>query len=733
MKAPGSINSRDSIFIAGYYGFENAGDEAILQCMVEHLRALRPDLDIAVASGSPEKTAARYGVRGVPWNDIQAVRGAVEQCGVVLVGGGGLFHDYWGVDPDTFLTDKHWGPVYFAGPALLAALHEKPLMLYAVGVGPLISEHARAFTRAACDAANTITVRDAGSQQLLESMGVDGGKIAVTADPVFAFAPERCDAAAWPSPVLGVSLRPWAIGAYPEFWQREVGAALDAFLEKHGGSILFLPFQTHAGERENDVAVAERVRSSMRAPESARVLTDSSPEALYAATAKCDVVLGMRLHALVFAFLNRRPFVALNYDPKVGEFLRAAGIEGYSSDIAAVDARRLAAMLDRALADGERFGAPLDGLRQDFARLARENACEAIKLLEAHGSAHMAESAAPLLARSLKVQQTENSQLRRHVGELEAEQAVERAVSAVAAKERGIALVELQSARKLLADGAAGLAAYRSRMASELKAYRSQRAWTAMLAIRKAYTLLTREGKLAFGKWLLRLPFAGLGPLAPYELPFPDVAENVPAALLERPPAAGAPAIPRQRKYDLIVFAIIDFDFRFQRPQQIAAQVRSRRPPGVLDQPDAFCAARIGGALPIDAVAGQLVGGSFARPAAGHLSGPVEPRTAGIHGRRSPPVMPRCGRFGKRGAGSVAVLAAGGFAAAPGARRRGGLRLHGRVGHVPQHGRIQRIRGAAACARGGCVGGLGAHAAGEIPNGGLAAGDGAQRRGFRIL
>jgi len=572
MKAPGSINSRDSIFIAGYYGFENAGDEAILRCMLEHLRALRPDLDIAVASGSPEKTAALYGVRGVPWNDIQAVRGAVEQCGVVLVGGGGLFHDYWGVDPDTFLTDKHWGPVYFAGPALLAALHEKPLMLYAVGVGPLISEHARAFTRAACDAANTITVRDAGSQQLLESMGVDGGKIAVTADPVFAFAPERCDAAAWPSPVLGVSLRPWAIGAYPEFWQREVGAALDAFLEKHGGSILFLPFQTHAGERENDVAVAERVRSSMRAPESARVLTDSSPEALYAATAKCDVVLGMRLHALVFAFLNRRPLVALNYDPKVGEFLRAAGIEGYSSDIAAVDARRLAAMLGRALADGERFGAPLDGLRQDFARLARENACEAIKLLEAHGSAHMAESAAPLLARSLKVQQTENSQLRRHVGELEAEQAVERAVSAVAAKERGIALVELQSARKLLADGAAGLAAYRSRMASELKAYRSQRAWTAMLAIRKAYTLLTREGKLAFGKWLLRLPFAGLGPLAPYELPFPDVAENVPAALLERPSAAGAPAIPRQRKYDLIVFAIIDFDFRFQRPQQIAAQ-----------------------------------------------------------------------------------------------------------------------------------------------------------------
>src|SRR5580704_6698444 len=105
-KTPNLIGPRDSIFIAGYYGFDNAGDEAILRCMVDHLRALRPNLDITVASGNPEKTAARHGVRSVPWNDIHAVRGAVEKCGLVLVGGGGLFHDYWGVDPDTFLTDR---------------------------------------------------------------------------------------------------------------------------------------------------------------------------------------------------------------------------------------------------------------------------------------------------------------------------------------------------------------------------------------------------------------------------------------------------------------------------------------------------------------------------------------------------------------------------------------------------------------------------------------------------
>jgi polysaccharide pyruvyl transferase CsaB len=575
LETSNSTGMQASVFIAGYYGFENAGDEAILRCMVEHLRALRPGLEIAVASGDPEKTAARYGVRGVPWNDMRAVREAVEECGLVLVGGGGLFHDYWGVDPDSFLTNRHWGPVYFAAPAMLAMFLEKPLMLYAVGVGPLLSEHARRFTRAACDAADVVTVRDPGSKDLLEAIGVAPEKVAVTADPAFAFTPDGGFAMGGRPPFVGVSLRHWAIGTYPEFWQREVAAALDAFLEKHSGTVLFLPFQTCAGERENDVAVIERVRSFMRAQDSTRLVPDSSPEALYSAIGACDVVLGMRLHALVFAFLNRRPFVALSYDPKVGEFARAGGLDDFALDITAVEAGSLRELLGQALARKEQFGAALDGRRREFARLARENACLAVKLLDTPGAgARMAQSAAPLLARWLRAQQGAEAQAQ--AAEAQARAVRGRLESELETTGRKLreTTAELQGARNLLADSAAGVAAYRARMAEELKAYRSQRAWTVMLAIRKAYTLLHGgwHGKLEFARWAARLPFAGLGPLDAYELPFPDVAENVPAALLAARAASTLPAVPRQHKYDVIVLAIIDFDFRFQRPQQIAAQ-----------------------------------------------------------------------------------------------------------------------------------------------------------------
>jgi GT2 family glycosyltransferase/glycosyltransferase involved in cell wall biosynthesis/SAM-dependent methyltransferase len=104
-----------------------------------------------------------------------------------------------------------------------------------------------------------------------------------------------------------------------------------------------------------------------------------------------------------------------------------------------------------------------------------------------------------------------------------------------------------------------------------LREYRAQRAWKIMLAIRRAYTLVVRGGWS--GWW--RLVFGPREPLDDYELAFPKPEEYLHPLAVPVPAVVKTPDViaPPPRKYDVIVLAIIDFDFRFQRPQQIAAQL----------------------------------------------------------------------------------------------------------------------------------------------------------------
>jgi GT2 family glycosyltransferase/transposase-like protein len=126
---------------------------------------------------------------------------------------------------------------------------------------------------------------------------------------------------------------------------------------------------------------------------------------------------------------------------------------------------------------------------------------------------------------------------------------------------------------------------FRIRFEEHLEVYRQQRAWRVMLWCRKAFTL-TLAPHLSDRLKLLRFAIstlAGRGAVEDQELSFPSLSNYMPKQIMEPfySPAPGAhdmqidsdlPVLPRPTKYDIIVLAIIDFDFRFQRPQQLAVQ-----------------------------------------------------------------------------------------------------------------------------------------------------------------
>src|ERR1043165_2377273 len=153
--------SAPKVGITGSYGGLNLGDEAILQSMIEQLRREVPGCEITVFSRNAEDTKRRHKVeRAVPVRKLSraAVTPEVERLDLLLFGGGGILYD---ADARTYLREVE-----------VAKEHGVPVMLYAVGAGPLKSTAVQTAVREALEGVAAITVREKSARAVLEECGV---------------------------------------------------------------------------------------------------------------------------------------------------------------------------------------------------------------------------------------------------------------------------------------------------------------------------------------------------------------------------------------------------------------------------------------------------------------------------------------------------------------------------------------------------------------------------------
>ncbi|BCV20134.1 polysaccharide pyruvyl transferase CsaB [Moorella sp. Hama-1] len=297
--------------ISGYYGFQNAGDEAVLYSIIAALRDLAPDLELTVLSHNPAQTAANFQVQAVDRWRLARVAGAIRRADLVISGGGSLFQDVTG--PKSLL--------YYLGIVLLARLWRKPVVIYAQGLGPLQRRWSRWLTGRVLNKVQLITLRDSESRQLLEELGVRHPPVYVTADPVLGLDPGAMDLqpgfAKWEQleltgPVVGISVRSWP-GA-GECWPSLARVADD--LVAGGWQVLFLPLHFPA-----DVDACRQVARLMHNP--VVILKENLDlPTLMGLTGRLQFLIGMRLHALILAAVMGVPFLALPYDPKVAALAR---------------------------------------------------------------------------------------------------------------------------------------------------------------------------------------------------------------------------------------------------------------------------------------------------------------------------------------------------------------------------------------------------------------------------
>jgi polysaccharide pyruvyl transferase CsaB len=365
-----------SIGFLGSYGGLNTGDEAILTAVLDAVRTLRPTARLVVFSRNPEHTAAHHHVHDViGWEQEPRahVAASVARLDLLVLGGGGVLYD----------TESH----RYLQVVQAANDAGVPVFVYAVGAGPLHDPEERAVARRVLTRARDLVVRDQGSRLVLENAGIDRD-IVVTADPALLLRPvsfrrHRLDREGIPDDVrlVGMSVRePGSavehldVNAYHSL----LALVADFLVHRLDAHVLFMPME------RDDVRHSHAVLSQMTDPARGRILHgEVQPGEVLGLMDHLHLVVGMRLHFLMFAAMAGVPFLPLPYARKVSDFAMAAGVPGLRGVIreqagpllAEIDRlwderparqlmvrERVAALIERAAVTRDRLGYLLDDL-----------------------------------------------------------------------------------------------------------------------------------------------------------------------------------------------------------------------------------------------------------------------------------------------------------------------------------------------------------------------------------
>ena len=353
------------ILLATAAGYTNVGDDAIAHAVLARLAAEFRDARIVVIAGRHLPAAALPPASRLDWDNLDRLAEAVAEADAVVLGGGGLLYDstFRAAAVDLFRRTPHW-LVRAAKLAVLARISGRPLMLYSIGVGPLVSPAGRGLARLVAESAQCVTVRDDYSRQALAECGIAEGALRLAADPALELAPTADEPAAallgrsglaqLPRPLIGLNLRPWfrfqgvALASRPEMDDLLAAAedAVERLAQQTGGSVIGMPLQ--AG-RDGDALVLRRVLRRLLRRNRAAMVGPRSPAAALAVASQMDVMIGMRLHAHIFAADCAVPSVALAYDPKVACLMSDLGMEEFMLPAHGVTSESIAGATMRAL------------------------------------------------------------------------------------------------------------------------------------------------------------------------------------------------------------------------------------------------------------------------------------------------------------------------------------------------------------------------------------------------
>jgi polysaccharide pyruvyl transferase CsaB len=327
------------VAISGSYGGMNLGDEAILEVILRELRAT-VDADVTVFSQNAKDTEQRHKVRAVPIRELHKneVLEELRNLDLFVLGGGGILYDEV---IEGFLRDVIW-----------AKELDVPVMIYAISAGPIKTTESKQLVHQVLNKVDKITVREGEAKRVLTDLGVDQ-EIEITSDPALLLKPQnftkdmlKKEGINPDSPLVGFSVRepgPAAPDLNIEQYHAMLANAADYMVERFDAQVLFVPME---GGENKDPQHSHAVISKMANTKRANVLKGEYTSGEVLGLMKhMSFAVGMRLHFLIFAGIQKVPFVPLPYASKVSGYL--SDLEMPMPPITALNVGKLCAFLDR--------------------------------------------------------------------------------------------------------------------------------------------------------------------------------------------------------------------------------------------------------------------------------------------------------------------------------------------------------------------------------------------------
>ncbi|MBN2171836.1 MAG: polysaccharide pyruvyl transferase family protein [Candidatus Krumholzibacteriota bacterium] len=347
------------ITIHGSYGTGNRGDSVILAQMLRFLGDQLPGAEVTVLCRDERRLAILFETE-LPDSPLRLrplhasfrrrpirVLRACLACDLFILGGGGLL---WGRAPGNLS--------YWLQRARLAKRAGRRLIFYVPGIYSIRGQLALQLLARTAEKADWLSVRDEEGRQQLLAAGVPDGRIVLGADPAFLLPPPQSAQIESLREVLGLQGQR-LVGLSARDWRSRLSAGIFAkfvhnLLADEDTTLLFFALKTggYWGETDtDDLTVANSLLRTLPAELQERVLVLDdrySNAEMIALMGACRYLIGMRLHALIFATIAGIPFGAVAYDEKITAYMDMVGRREYLLDLSEVtDPDRIQTIVER--------------------------------------------------------------------------------------------------------------------------------------------------------------------------------------------------------------------------------------------------------------------------------------------------------------------------------------------------------------------------------------------------